>query len=106
MKAEPDSLLNPTLPANWRELEEVAQRLCWWRPPAEAIHDQHRFVAQVMALGTDRDIDAVLRAFGESVFEKVLDKPPPGLFTPRRWHYWHVRFRRLPSPPLPQRFQP
>jgi hypothetical protein len=58
-----------------------------------------------MALGTDRDIATVTRAFGEAVFEGVLNEPPPGLFTARRWHYWHVRCRRLPTPPLPQRFR-
>jgi hypothetical protein len=104
MNAGPKPPTNPTLRIDPTQLEEIARRLCWWQPPAEAVRDPHRFVAQVMALGTDRDIDAVIRAFGKGVFEMVLDAPPPGLFTPRRWHYWHVRCQRLPTPPLPQRF--
>ena len=57
-----------------------------------------------MALGTDRDVEALTRVWGEDVFDTVLDAPPPGLFTARRWNYWHVRRRRQPTPPLPRRF--
>ncbi|MCL4177923.1 MAG: hypothetical protein KJ072_09280 [Verrucomicrobia bacterium] len=86
------------------DLDEVARRLCWWQSPAEARRDVVRFAAQVMALGTDRDVETLARALGEEMFDRVLDAPPPGLFSPRRWNYWHVRRRRLPTPALPVRF--
>lgn len=86
------------------DLEEVAERLFWWKTPECALSDPHRFVAQVMALGTDRDVAAVLPRYGQRAFEAVLDNPPPGVFCPRGWNYWHVRLRRTPVPPLPGRF--
>ena len=96
---------NPQVPID-RDLERVAERLFWWKSPQQALADAHRFVAQVMALGTDRDVAATERRFGTEAFDAVLDQPPPGLFTPRRWNYWHVRQRRSSVPPLPTRFLP
>ena len=87
-------------------MDDIARRLCWWQSPAEARRDWVRFVAQVMALGTDRDVEILSRVLGEEKFDRVLDAPPPGLFSPRRWNYWHVRRRRLPTPALPVRFPP
>jgi hypothetical protein len=86
-------------------LEQVAARLVWWQTPSQALGDPLRFVAQVMALGTDRDVRVVESRFGPGVFDAVLDRPPPGLFSPRRWNYWHVRQRRTPVPALPRRFR-
>jgi hypothetical protein len=86
------------------ELDGIARRLCWWQSPVEARRDPVRFAAQVMALGTDRDVEALARVWGDDVFDTVLDAPPPGLFTVRRWNYWNVRRRRQPSAPLPIRF--
>jgi len=89
-----------------RDLLRVAGRLFWWKPPEVALADRHRFVAQVMALGTDGDIAVIERQFGPGAIDAVLDQPPPGLFTPRRWNYWHVRHHRSPVPALPTRFLP
>jgi hypothetical protein len=87
-----------------RMLTEIARRLFWWMPPEEALKDPPRFVAQVMALGTDRDVQSVEAQLGSEAFDRVLDHPPPGLFSLRRWNYWHVRQRRSPVPSLPRRF--
>jgi hypothetical protein len=87
-----------------RILTEIAERLFWWIPPQNALEDQARFVAQVMALGTDRDVKSVEARLGSEVFDRILDNPPPGLFSLRRWNYWHVRQHRNPVPPLPRRF--
>ena len=72
--------------AEGRDLERVAERLFWWQTPKQALADSHRFVAQVMALGTDRDVAVAERRFGTRASHAVLDQPPPGLFTPRRWN--------------------
>ena len=88
------------------DLARVAERLFWWQTPQQALADVHRFVAQVMALGTDRDVAVAEQRFGTEAFNAVLDQPPPGLFSPRRWNYWHVRQHRYPVPPLPIRLPP
>jgi hypothetical protein len=74
------------------DLEEVAKRLFWWKPPAEALADSNRFLAQVMTYGTIEDLAVVNRHFPESAFRAVLDSPPAGVFDPRSWSYWHLRF--------------
>jgi hypothetical protein len=40
------------------ELNDIARRSCWWQSPVEARRDAVRFGAQVMAIGTDRDVEA------------------------------------------------
>jgi hypothetical protein len=91
MITDPDVPMGRATTVEGLELDDVARRLCWWQSPVEARRDPIRFVAQVMAIGTDRDVEALARVWGEDVFDTVLDAPPPGLFTARRWNYWHVR---------------
>lgn len=86
------------------ELVRVARRLFWWESPAQSLANPLRFTAQVMALGTWNDISLVKARLGETAFALVLDRPRPGVFTQRRWNYWHVRLHRFPVPPLPRRF--
>ena len=85
------------------ELERVARHLFWWKTPAEALADPHRFVAQVMVYGTVEDLTVARRHFPESAFREVLSDPPPGLFDPRSWAYWHVVFGLDAPPELPRR---
>ncbi|HKH45625.1 MAG TPA: hypothetical protein VKM72_13270 [Thermoanaerobaculia bacterium] len=84
------------------DLEQVARRLFWWKSPAEALADPHRFVAQVMVYGTVEDLAVARHHFSESAFREVLAEPPAGLFDPRSWAYWHVVFG-LEAPPEPPR---
>ena len=84
------------------DLEHVAKRLFWWKPPAEALSDPHRFLAQVMVYGVPEDLAVARRHFPESAFRRVLAEPPAGLFDPRSWSYWHVVFG-LDAPPEPPR---
>lgn len=84
------------------DLEEVAKRLFWWKPPAEALADSNRFLAQVMTYGTIEDLAVVNRHFPESAFREVLANPPAGVFDPRSWSYWHLRFD-LAARELPRR---
>jgi hypothetical protein len=85
------------------ELEQVAARVFWWKSPAEALADPSRFLAQVMVYGTVEDLAAVRRHFPESAFREVLAAPPPGVFDPRSWAYWHVVLGLGPAPELPRR---
>jgi hypothetical protein len=88
------------------DLEEVASRLIWWKSPAEALAFPNRFLAQVMTYGTIEDLIVVERYFPRSAFREVLADPPAGVFDPRSWSYWHVRFGLKPIPELPKRRLP
>ena len=72
------------------DLESLAARLIWWKPPAETLRDAGRLVAQVMVYGTPEDLATARRHFPESAFRAVLADPPAGLFDPRSWAYWHA----------------
>lgn len=72
------------------ELHAVARRLIWWKLPDEALADSRRFLAQVMTYGTADDLAVGRRHFPESAFRAVLSDPPPGVFDPRSWRYWHL----------------
>jgi hypothetical protein len=88
------------------DLEKVAARLFWWKTPAEALAYPNRFLAQVMTYGTIEDLAIVRRHFPESAFRDVLADPPPGVFDPRSWSYWHVRFGLEQPRELPLRILP
>jgi hypothetical protein len=85
------------------DLEKVAARLFWWKSPAEALEYPNRFLAQVMTYGTIEDLAIVRHHFPESAFRAVLADPPAGVFDPRSWSYWHVRFGLEPPPAMPTR---
>ncbi|MEO6195227.1 MAG: hypothetical protein ABIS20_19585 [Thermoanaerobaculia bacterium] len=88
------------------DLEKVASRLFWWKQTEEALADQNRFLAQVMTYGTIEDLGIARRHFPESAFREVLANPPAGVFDPRSWSYWHVRFGIESPPELPKRHLP
>ncbi len=85
------------------ELERVARRLVWWKRPAEALADPHRLLAQVMVYGTVEDVIAARRHFPERAFREILANPPPGVFDPRSWAYWHVALGLEPPEEIPGR---
>jgi Nucleotidyl transferase AbiEii toxin, Type IV TA system len=55
---------------------------------------------------TPDDLAVARRCFPESAFRAVLAHPPPGIFDPRSWAYWHVVFGLQPPPDLPRRELP
>ena len=85
------------------DLERVARRLVWWKPPREALAEPHRFLAQVMVYGTVEDIGVARRHFRNEDFKRILDRAPPGVFAPRSWAYWHVVFGLDPPNKIPGR---
>ncbi|MGH6954606.1 MAG: hypothetical protein ACREGL_10510 [Alphaproteobacteria bacterium] len=85
------------------ELEELASRLFWWKTSAEALADERRFLAQVMAYGTADDVRVARRHFPEEAFRAVLADPPPGVFDARSWAYWHVAFGLEAPESIPRR---
>jgi len=84
------------------ELRDLAARLVWWQDPGISLENPDRFLAQVMTLGTWREVQMVRDIFGWDAFAAVLKKAPPGVFDARSWSYWHGFFE-LPEPEMPRR---
>ncbi len=88
------------------ELQRLARRLFWWKPPEEALADPVRFLAQLMTLGTWDDVCLARRFYSDEDFRAVLRAPPPGVFDGRSWSYWHCVLGAVSVPPLPERRLP
>ncbi len=88
------------------DLHRLARRQFWWKSPEEALAYPVRFLAQVMTWGTREDLQVARRYWTEADFRAVLESPPPGVFDPRSWTYWHCVFGIEPVPPLPRRRLP
>lgn len=86
-------------------LEAVAQRIIWWKLPAQALADRRYFLACVMTSGTFEEVRCVRRHFPPEAFRAVLEDPPPGVFDRRSWAYWNLMFDRE-APELPRRRLP
>lgn len=88
--------------ANNETLQELAARLIWWQAPAVSLANPSRFLAQVMTLGTWREVRQVRDIMGWTPFREVLRDAPPGVFDMPSWQYWHGFFG-LAAPELPRR---
>ncbi|MEF8823487.1 MAG: hypothetical protein V5B78_08995 [Desulfohalobiaceae bacterium] len=86
-----------------RPLLHIARRLVWWKEPEEALGDRYRFIAQIMTYGDLEDTRTMLKSYSREELLQVLDSPPPGVFTPRAWSFWHVYLNKKPRQ-LPGRF--
>ncbi len=85
------------------EVLTVARRVVWFKEPEEAIDDPVHFMAHLMTYGTVEDLQMMERFVGTAEFLEALDHAPPGIFDPRSWAYWNVKFGRSPEPPMPER---
>lgn len=85
------------------ELERVARRVVWFKSAEDALKEPKLFLAQLMTVGTLRDIVIAMKYYSDEDFESVLADPPPGVFDIRSWNYWNLRYHREPVPPLPSR---
>jgi len=87
-------------------LLNVARRVVWFQEPDETLDDPAQFLAHVMTYGAIEDLAALRGIVGPREFAEVLNHPPPGVFDPRSWAYWHLRYGAQPTPPLPTRALP
>jgi hypothetical protein len=85
------------------ELLAVAERVVWFKTPAEALANPVHFLAHVMTYGTPEDLCLLEGLVGPHQFRETLEHAPPGIFDPRSWAYWNLKFGRMPVPPLPVR---
>jgi hypothetical protein len=102
MIAQPDPQERPISADVRARLIPVAQRVFWWGEAEKWVQDLFRFAAQVMTYGNLDDVLVTLRSLGDKAFVDVLKSPPPGVFDPKSWAFWHAYYR-LPVPPLPTR---
>ena len=84
-------------------ISDMAERLVWWQRAEQTLRRPERLIAQAMAIGTSEDADRVEAVFGTEAMRRVLAGAPAGIFDPRRWDYWHLRFGYRRTPPLPTR---
>ncbi|MFZ5502527.1 MAG: hypothetical protein ACOY3V_03185 [Pseudomonadota bacterium] len=85
------------------ELLAVAERVVWFKGPSEALADPVHFLAHVMTYGTVEDLRALQGVVEQNEFEEALEHAPPGIFDPRSWAYWNLKYGRTPAPSLPIR---
>jgi hypothetical protein len=85
------------------ELLRVARRVVWFKTPEEALSNPAHFLAHVMTYGSCEDLEALCVWVKDEDYLEALDNAPPGVFDPRSWTYWNLRFGRVPTPPLPRR---
>ncbi|MDP2605608.1 MAG: hypothetical protein Q8S00_23950 [Deltaproteobacteria bacterium] len=88
---------------NTEALLAVAKRVVWFKEPADALADPLHFLAHVMTYGTVEDLRVVESVAGEEEFLETLDHAPAGVFDPRSWAYWNLKYGRVPAPALPVR---
>jgi hypothetical protein len=53
------------------ELLAVAERVVWFKPPAEALADPVHFLAHVMTYGTVEDLRALVGVVDQNEFREV-----------------------------------
>ncbi len=85
------------------ELEAVAARLVWFKPPAEALQNPVHFLAYFFAYGTAADTRTLRRYVTDDDLRAALDHAPPGIIDARSWAYWNLILGADPDRPLPQR---
>ncbi|MEZ4596372.1 MAG: helix-turn-helix domain-containing protein [Chloroflexota bacterium] len=90
-------------PAMHDRLARAARHLIWWKPAGDALRQPTRLIAQAMAQGTDEDLATIREAYGDEAMRRVLATAPPGVFSPKAWNYWHLRFGYRRIPPMPVR---
>ena len=82
---------------------EVARRVIWFEPPAQALAEPIRFMAYAMTYACHEDMQVIRRYVCDDDIREALDQAPPGIIDARSWAYWNSKMGRYPAPPLPVR---
>jgi hypothetical protein len=85
------------------ETAEIAKRVVWFEPPAQALADSVRFLAYAMTYARHEDLRALRHYVSDDNLRAALEHAPPGIMDARSWAYWHSKLGVWPPPPLPQR---
>lgn len=93
-------------PETLQTLAAMVPTYVWWKTPEEALRHPDRVIAQVMNLGTAKDVDRLTATVGLDVLRHVLTHAQAGQFSPQQWAHWHIRLGLAQPgtvPPLPVR---
>ncbi len=90
-------------PSETDALHHVAQRVVWFKTPADAMADERGFLTHVLSHGTLTDIQTTRLVVGDGRIRQALEAAPSGVFSPRQWLYWDRFYGIVPVPPMPER---
>ena len=85
------------------QLDQLAKKYVWWKPPDWAYQHADVLLANIMNLGDWDDIQCLRQQVGDDALKDLIKHPPVGYFNYRSWDYWHAKFDISPIPPLPKR---
>jgi hypothetical protein len=85
------------------EIEAIAKRVVWFETATQAIANPIRFLAYAMTYGDDADMRIIRQHLTDDEVREALANAPAGIFDPRSWAYWNLKFGRYPTPPMPER---
>jgi len=85
------------------ELQAIAKRTVWFKPPADAINAPIHFIAHVLTYGTHEDVVTLRKYISDDELAEAVEHAPPGIFDVRSWACWNLEMGRYPAPPLPTR---
>jgi len=87
-------------------LRRLASKYIWWQSQDEALRTPERVAAQVMDIGDYKDVQRLVKIFGNDYLRRVVASAEPGQLNERSWTYWHYRLGMAKPdkvPPLPKR---
>lgn len=70
----------------------LAKKYIWWKPPEEALLALDALYAQVLELGTWKDVEILLAIVDKEQLIRVLKNPPKGVISEKSSIYWFKRF--------------
>ncbi len=86
-------------------LLRLARQVNWYEPPAVVAADTRKLLNEVMARGSNADIEEAWALFSEAQLADAYCHAPPGLYSRRYWSYWGLVLLGDPEArPYPARY--
>lgn len=84
------------------DLQHMARRCVWFRPPDEALNDPIHLIAHVLTYGMPSDVRILRGHVSDDDLRQALENAPSGIIDARSWSYWRLVLD-LSDRPLPKR---
>jgi hypothetical protein len=85
------------------DIEAMSRTYLWWNAIAEDGHSLERMIAQIMRLGTYKDIRRLEAMVTPDLLAAVLVDSAPGWFDDRSWAFWRGRLSHAGVAEIPER---